>query len=91
MKDKTGPGKTEVAKKLSQLYWPLVGLVDVLQAIEKGGTLADAITIGKPELKGSGLENTELDGAKIEFTAEPLMLTITTNERKMILRVLELE
>jgi hypothetical protein len=73
--------RTVAAKKLIQLYTPLLELVAILHTIEPGGTLADVLTFSSED--GEWI--------RVEFTAMPPMLTVKNKRRKMILRVIELE
>ncbi len=69
-----------VAKKFYELYSPLVELINALQKLEPGGTLVDGIILKRDE--GGHIH--------IEYVAEPIMLTIIDKEKKLILRVVNL-
>ena len=71
--------KAKIARKFDQLYIPLTELIDALQTIEPGGTLLDPVK----------LESSAAGHVELEYVAQPKMLTITTEQRKLILRVLE--
>jgi hypothetical protein len=58
------------AHKFNKLYAPLIELVDSLQDLEPGGTLADDIVVARDEGRGIHLE----------YVAKPVMLTIKRYE-----------
>jgi hypothetical protein len=71
--------EARATRKFSKLYAPLVDLVDALQNLEPGGTLVDDIFISR-DRKGD---------VRMEYIARPIALTIKSDERTMILRVIE--
>lgn len=79
MENKTSQdqAKANVVGKYHKLYEPLIDMVDALQDLEPGGTLVDDIVIGK--------------GARVAYTAHPVMLTIRDGNRTFILRIVESE
>lgn len=72
--------KKDIAKRFNELYAPLVQLIEALDVVEPGGTLAEDIRV-----RGE-------DGnmVRLEFVARPTILTINDGVRKMVLRVVEL-
>lgn len=72
--------KKDIAKRFNALYTPLVQLIEALDVVEPGGTLAEDIRV----LGEDG--NT----VRLEFVARPTVLTINDGARKMVLRVVEL-
>lgn len=81
MKSPVSPqqAKAEIARKFNKLYGPLAELIDALQTIEPGGTLLDAVR----------LESSAAGEVRLEYVARPKMLTVTTKNRTLILRVVE--
>ncbi|HEU4965913.1 MAG TPA: JAB domain-containing protein [Candidatus Saccharimonadales bacterium] len=72
--------KKDIAKRFNELYTPLVHLIEALDVIEPGGTLAEDIRVREED------DNT----VRLEFVARPTILTINDGVRKMVLRVVEL-
>jgi hypothetical protein len=79
---KTPPSKeraeSRVVNRYHKLYKPLIELVDALQDLEPGGTLVDNIRIGRSEADKQ---------VRIEYTAHPVTLTITEDDRSFVLRI----
>lgn len=69
----------KVVKKYHKLYGSLTDLVDALQKMEPGGTLVDDIAFTQ---KKNGK-------VSIAYIATPIQVTISTKERRFILRVIE--
>lgn len=71
--------ESQVVTKYNKLYIALVDLVSALNVLEPGGTLLDDVTF-----------QTREDGKiRVSYVATPIMVTIMTNERKFILKVVE--
>lgn len=71
--------ESQVVTKYNKLYIALVDLVSALNVLEPGGTLLDDVTF-----------QTREDGKiRVSYVATPIMVTIKTNERKFILKVIE--
>ena len=72
--------RTNIAERFNALYAPLVHLIEALDVVEPGGTLAEDIRVRGED--GSTV--------RLEFVARPTILTINDGARKMVLRVVEL-
>ena len=78
---KTPPSKdraeSRVVNRYYKLYKPLIELIDALQDLEPGGTLVDNIQVSQDS------ENE----VHIEYTAQPVKLTISDGNRSFFLRI----
>lgn len=72
--------QAQVATKYHKLHKSLIELVSALNVLEPGGTLLDEVAF-----------TTKEDGrVRIAYVTTPMQVAITTPERKLILKVIEL-
>lgn len=71
--------ESQVVTKYNKLYIALVDLVGALNVLEPGGTLLDDVTF----------QTRKDEKVRVSYVATPIMVTVNTDERKFILRVVE--